>query len=217
MALSDIASNRSEHSPSRHHHSSTTPHHHSYLSSQLDQDDLSRHESNDSSRPEAIQEVSEPTSPESSHSSQASRGQSALTELIRNSPPTEEESQGTDEEELPTTAGVHPVTVQGGIFSHSGEQTRLLVTRTAYGSIKDLEGQRSARAGPTNQMRAVMQQSKEQTTRIIRVASNPKSWNRRYIWEFVVLQAALLVPAVILGLLLNILDAMSYGEPQLTK
>lgn len=44
-----------------------------------------------------------------------------------------------------------------------------------------------------------------------RTLSNPKSWNRRAIWEEAVVYPASLVPAVVLGLLLNILDALSYG------
>lgn len=215
-ALSDIASNRSEHSPSRHHTSSTTQHH-SYLSSQLDQDDLTRHQSNTSSRPEAIQEVSEPTSPQSSHSSQKSQCHSALTELMRNSPPSEDDSHGTDEDETPTTAGIHPVTVREGIISQPSERTTLMGKRTAYGSIKDLEGQQVARVEPTNRTRAILQRSKEQTARIVRVASNPKSWDRQNILEYGVRQPASFAPPVILGLLLNILDALSYGEPQVSE
>lgn len=209
-ALSDIASNRSEHSPSRHHTSSIAQHH-SFLSSQLDQDDLSRHESNTSARPEAIQEVSEPTSPQSSRSSQKSQCQSALTELMRNSPPSEEDSQGTDEDESPTTAGVQPVTVREGIISQPSERTTLLGERTAYGSIKDLEGQQLARPELSHQIRAVWQRSKKQAARIVRIASNPKSWDRQEILEYGIRQPASFVPPVILGLLLNILDALSYG------
>lgn len=44
-----------------------------------------------------------------------------------------------------------------------------------------------------------------------RALSNPKSWNRRAIWEEAVVYPASLIPAVLLGLLLNILDALSYG------
>ena len=212
-ALSDIVSNRSEHSPSRHHNSFTVQDH-SYLSSQLDPDDLIRQESNTSPRPEAIQEVSEPTSPRSSHSSQC---QSALTELIRNSPPTEEDSPGTDEDESPTTAGVHPVIVREGIISQPSDRTTLLGKKTAYGSIKDLEGQRVMRPEPGTRIRASLQRFREQTARIVRVASNPKSWDRQNILEYGIRQPASFVPPVILGLLLNILDALSYGEPQTLK
>lgn len=213
-ALSDIASNRSEKSPSRPHASSTAPHH-SHLSNQLDQDALSRHESNTSSHPEAIQEVSEPTSPQSSHSSQQSQCQSALTKLIRNSPSTEVDSHDTVEDESPATAGVHPVTVREGIISQPSERTTLLDKRTAYGSIKDLEGQWVARSEPPNRIRAALQRSKEQTTRIARIVSNPKSWNRQDILNYGVRQPASFLPPVVLGLLLNILDALSYGETQI--
>jgi SulP family sulfate permease len=44
-----------------------------------------------------------------------------------------------------------------------------------------------------------------------RTFSNPKTWNKRAIWEEAVVYPASLVPAVLLGLLLNILDALSYG------
>lgn len=41
---------------------------------------------------------------------------------------------------------------------------------------------------------------------------NPKAWNRKTIWENVVMDPLRCLPAVIVGLLLNILDALSYGE-----
>ncbi|CAG7973750.1 unnamed protein product [Penicillium salamii] len=44
-----------------------------------------------------------------------------------------------------------------------------------------------------------------------RTLANPKSWNGRAIWDQAVAYPASLVPAVLLGLLLNILDALSYG------
>ena len=183
----------------------------------MDQDDLSRHESKTSPRPEAIQEISEPTSPQSSHSSQKSQFQSALTELIRNSPPTEEDGHVTDEDESHITAGLHPVTVREGIISQPSERTAMLGKRTAYGSIKDLEGQQVARSEPKNRVIAVLQRSKEHTARVVRVASNPKSWDRRKMLEYGVRQPASFVPPVILGLLLNVLDALSYGDSQVLE
>ena len=211
-ALSDIASSRSEQSPSRHHDSSTTQQH-SFLSSQLNQHDMSRHESNTSPRPKVIPEVSEPTSPQSSYSSQKLQCQSALTELIRNSPTTEGDSHGTDEDEILATAGVHPVTVREGIISQPSERTTLLDKRTAYGSMKDLEGQQVTTPEPTNRTRAVLIQFQGQAARVVRVASNPKSWDRQHILEYGVRQPASFMPPVILGLLLNVLDALSYGKP----
>ena len=43
-------------------------------------------------------------------------------------------------------------------------------------------------------------------------AMHPKTWDRRVIWQHAVVAPARCVPSVIVGLLLNILDALSYGE-----
>lgn len=40
---------------------------------------------------------------------------------------------------------------------------------------------------------------------------NPKKWDRRTVWQTFVAHPASLVPSVFLGLLLNVLDALSYG------
>jgi SulP family sulfate permease len=44
-----------------------------------------------------------------------------------------------------------------------------------------------------------------------RHALNPKTWNRQSIWKQCVIHPSSFLPAVLLGLLLNILDALSYG------
>lgn len=45
-----------------------------------------------------------------------------------------------------------------------------------------------------------------------RVASDPTRWNHRTLWENVVVRPVTCLPAVVVGLLLNILDALSYGR-----
>lgn len=76
-----------------------------------------------------------------------------------------------------------------------------------YGSVEDIESQRgAARRASTafaNSLSAVGKWS--------RIISNPKSWDRRAIWQEGIVYPASLIPAVVLGLLLNILDALSYG------
>lgn len=212
LALSDIASNRSEHSPGRHHTPSASRRKSdSHLGSRSEQDELTHQDSNDSSRPDVIEEVSEPSSPHSSHSSRNSRCQSALTELIKNSPPTEEEGHDTDEDDEFTTAGIHPVTVQEGIISQPSERTPLLGKRTAYGSIKDIESQKTFAETQLSKQSMVLQQVKDRLANVVKVASTPKMWNREDVWEYGIRQPASLIPPVILGLLLNILDALSYG------
>jgi SulP family sulfate permease len=76
-----------------------------------------------------------------------------------------------------------------------------------YGSIEDIESQggaaRRASTAFTKGVSAVGKWS--------RVVSSPKSWDRRAIWKEGVVYPVSLIPAVVLGLLLNILDALSYG------
>jgi len=206
-ALSDIASNRSD-SPSRHHKSSiprrrSEPH----LGGQL-VEDLSRQDSNGSSRPVVIEEVSEPSSASSSHKSGP---QSALTEMLKNSSPTEVESNDTDVDEEIATYGVSPVSIGNGIISQPSERTPLLRKRTAYGLVKDIENQETYTELPTNRLSIALRQCRAHTDRVVRVVTNPKSWNTHDVWNYGIRQPGSYIPPVLLGLLLNILDALSYG------
>lgn len=207
-ALSNIASNRSEHSPSRHPGSSITrrrsdPH----LGRQLGED-LSRQESDGSSRPAVIEEVSEPSS---ASSSQKSGPQSALTEMLKSSPLIEEDTNDTDVDEEISTYGVQPVTIGNGIISQPSERTPLLRKRSAYGLVKDIESQETSTEPPPNRFSIALRQCRAHTDQVIRVATNPKSWNKHSIWNYGFRRLGSYIPPVILGLLLNILDALSYG------
>ena len=213
LALSDIASNHSEPTSARHQissvsHQTSDP----YLSSHSEQESLPHRDSTESPRPLAIEEVSEPSSSHSSRLSQQSRCQSALTELIKNSSPTGESGNITEDEEMVGTLGIYPVTVRGGIISQPGERTPFLAKQTAYGAIKDLESQRTSEQIQGNRMALAIQQTRDGFFGIVRVVTTPKSWNKGDIWEYGIRQPASLVPPVILGLLLNVLDALSYGQ-----
>jgi SulP family sulfate permease len=48
---------------------------------------------------------------------------------------------------------------------------------------------------------------------VAQTVTNPKRWDRKAIWRNAILAPISCLPAVILGLLLNILDALSYGKP----
>ena len=76
----------------------------------------------------------------------------------------------------------------------------------------DLESQKSPNpVGWTAHVADSVQHKRGQLARAFRVASDPKLWDRRAIWENVVVAPVVCLPAVIVGLLLNILDALSYG------
>lgn len=224
------------HSPNRQQNLSTTnplhPYNGSSLGGHLGPDHLSRYESNDATRPDVIREVSEPVSPGSLESFPKSPPVSALSELIRNSPSIEEGSveesmEGsvdTDEEEEYNSEGVMAVTVDKGIISQPTERTGLLLRRVmtgpgrspTYDSIPDLESQKFSGMGVTSRIREVVTRTRVHSGLVIRRISNPKSWNRQAIWHYGFCRPIGYVPPVILGLLLNILDALSYGKVRLS-
>jgi SulP family sulfate permease len=93
------------------------------------------------------------------------------------------------------------------------ERTSLLRRRThskdlSYGTAAtDLEGQSVSYV----QRRSPVQEAYSRAGTLFSVATHPKSWDRRAIWREGVVRPVSLLPAVFLGLLLNILDALSYG------
>jgi len=56
-----------------------------------------------------------------------------------------------------------------------------------------------------------LRQCRAHTDRVVRVVTNPKSWNTHDVWNYGIRQPGSYIPPVLLGLLLNILDALSYG------
>ncbi|KAJ5482682.1 hypothetical protein N7539_006128 [Penicillium diatomitis] len=76
-----------------------------------------------------------------------------------------------------------------------------------YGTTEDVESQELPVLQTPNPLRKGITSVKEWSVTI----SNPKAWDRHAIWRNGVVQPASLLPAVVLGLLLNILDALSYG------
>lgn len=187
-------------------------------------DHLSHYESNESSRPDVIREVSEPVSPGSLKSSRKSTATSALSDLIRNFLPAEEESvegsMGTEETDELNSDGVLAVTVDKGIISQPTERTGLLLRRvmsghdrsSSYDSIPDLESQKLSGTGVTSRIHQVVTRMRLHSSLVIKRISNPESWDRQAIWRYGFCRPVGYVPAVILGLLLNILDALSYGK-----
>lgn len=89
------------------------------------------------------------------------------------------------------------------------EQTALLskVSRGYGTSTEDVEGQCVSR----NRPRSTPSKTIAEITRYSRLLCSPKSWDRQAIWNNGVVHPASLIPSVFLGLLLNILDALSYG------
>lgn len=189
----------------------------SYFGDRPDLANLARLRSHESSRPGIIHEVSEPASPVITEPPRKSPPTSALSEMIRNSPPSEDGGSTDTEDGKLRAVGTPAVTISRGIISQPREYTALLsgqgesnrVGSGFYSSIEDVEGQRESLK--TN-VGGIIARTKEQGNLVLAKIPSPKTWNKQAIWTYGVRQPVGYVPAVVLGLLLNILDALSYGD-----
>ncbi|PWY80648.1 sulfate transporter family protein [Aspergillus heteromorphus CBS 117.55] len=155
--------------------------------------------------------------PELGPSSIPTTGSSVLTQLIRN--PDIHETDHSHRDEASEWGGTsesvfsedHPPVADAGEASTT-EQTSLLPKAAqtepfqSYGATGDVENQTYARRKGTNFPMAL-----SQLTMCFRVLANPKSWNGKTVWREGIVYPLSLLPSVFLGLLLNILDALSYG------
>ena len=176
------------------------------------QEVLSHKPSIDSSRPNVIKEESEPTSPDTLTSSQRSSTVSLLSGMLRSTPAIERDEYDQGSDVSFDSKGMQPAIVGQGIISQPRECTTSLLSRTAqasgrkpgYGAIRDIESQKERWEIPTIRLRGYL-------ARMGRTLLNPKSWSKQELWYYVIREPASYIPSVILGLLLNILDALSYG------
>ncbi|KAI9677268.1 MAG: hypothetical protein M1829_002610 [Trizodia sp. TS-e1964] len=188
--------------------------------------------------PSPIREVPEPVSPEdgllSDGKSSKSAGTSVLTGLLRSSPPTQPELAPN----LPSTSGTsllddrddeynydnirdHRPSQYSNSFAteaggeepteHSKLLPKMLVRHPTADGNDDLEGQRPRRRRTWSKIRQAATWPREHGIAAARIAFNPKCWDRKALWKQGVVQPVGYIPSVVLGLLLNILDALSYG------
>jgi SulP family sulfate permease len=225
-ALSDRASVRSI-SPLRHHSTQTQ------LESYFTQGPET--ESAINSEPEGlhhhtIQEVSEPVSPERSPSNHShSPGTSALTSMLKRSPPNTLPKEGlrsqngclegsteadTDEDDIQRRL----VMTANGVKIDSSERTPLLAKQRSVETHpdwirgeQDVEGQLIRHQPSWPKLHNMVLWPKEKGIAVLCTIVNPKAWDRRAIFQHAVLEPAGCLPAVVLGALLNVLDALSYG------
>lgn len=175
-----------------------------------------------------IAEVSEPVSPENGPTSK-SPGKSALTNMLKRSPPSTSPPQlGEDHNDKPThTADGNEdsqeqrrlIITPNGLAVDSSERTPLLWKDNAFETHhpdwirgqQDIERQELRRRVSWPKLRNVILWPREKGLDIARTVLNPKRWDRKAIVQKAVIEPFGYLPAVILGLLLNILDALSYG------
>lgn len=92
---------------------------------------------------------------------------------------------------------------RGGSYGISGEE----------GNGADLESQKQLGRGKwLGRTADSLRHARGRVASVLPVIGNPKRWDGHALWRNVVVAPVACLPAVVVGLLLNILDALSYGE-----
>lgn len=95
------------------------------------------------------------------------------------------------------------------------EHTPLLGGLTSNGRqsiASDLEGQKIYTKSWFNGFTKVTHRFEERISHGLSAVFHPRQWDRKAMWNNVVVTPVSCLPAVAVGLLLNILDALSYGQ-----
>ncbi|KAL7925087.1 sulfate transporter family domain-containing protein [Trichoderma austrokoningii] len=175
-----------------------------------------------------ILEVSEPPSPEEQEDGERRRedeGPSALANLLkRSSPPSSLLEQtnipqarlGNVDADQAQSSPIDETPHRPEAAASEDSESTPLLGRQASGSGEstsvDLEGQKTL--ARTRWLRGLVEQrqkAERHVIRIAKIATSPRSWNGKAIWETAIVDPVSCLPAVAVGLLLNILDALSYG------
>lgn len=178
--------------------------------------------------------MSEPSSPDDQAQNGEDDGPSALSNLLRKSPAhsvgtesssppsrhaeeySDEETGGESEEEGVSKPFITRRHRKSSEAERTSEHTPLLRRETTRGAHEvDMEGQKGQLKGNWfGRLSAKAQQGiGHHAAHTFAVAVNPRQWDRKAIWQTAFVTPASCLPAVCVGLLLNILDALSYGKP----
>ncbi|KXJ95809.1 cyclic nucleotide-binding domain-containing protein [Microdochium bolleyi] len=178
---------------------------------------------------DTIAEVSEPPSPDAVED-YAQAGPSMLTSMFRQSPSHTADVDSTpkrarhnsDRPAAPVTTDVDLSKPSSPVYGNHGqasEFTPLLVGKplstTSLGGdtdLEDLEGQKPVPENPSwGEWLSSVTDHSASKIRGVAETINPKAWSAKSVYQKVVLEPVRCLPAVVVGLLLNILDALSYG------
>ena len=175
----------------------------------------------ESTLPEAIEEVSEPVTPEFSPSQPPSFSrESALSQMMRDSPPSSLDPLPPDTEQTPghiSQRSPGKSTFVDAGFVEPTEETALLNDHDSGCFSKsshprgDPESLQSTTQDGQSFALTGLRRLKETSRSCAYILSHPKTWSPKTVYREAVIHPLSLLPAVFLGLLLNILDALSYG------
>jgi sulfate permease, SulP family len=168
----------------------------------------------DDGYPEAIEEVSEPVTPDGLGTSQLNEDPTSTLTALLLDPGNEEAGhmhQTNKGSKLPLQ---RPLSPEPASDIEVDEHTALLHDRkpdtVKYGQQVDLEQQYPPDAESSGYWPR-LQASAAKLRSCVHTISHPKTWSARAVYREAVARPVSLLPAVFLGLLLNILDALSYG------
>lgn len=190
-------------------------------------------QSSEDLRNTVIEEVSEPVTPEEHHHF-SPPGVSALTDLIRRSPPSTSPTENEDYNDSESGSERDQNDEQDDESIHKGsrrlswsdhradietnERTPLIGKnshRPRYSQSTmdphDLESHSLKPRPSWPQLRKALAWPGTGGAHFVKVLVNPKQWDRRAIYQKTVMDPLGYLPAVMLGCLLNVLDALSYG------
>ncbi|KAI1764767.1 sulfate transporter family protein [Hypoxylon sp. FL1150] len=167
---------------------------------------------------DTIDEASEPSSLGSRTDTIPDPGPSALTNMLQRSPPQSlhEPSFGGD---IPHDKHLPSIDIsQPRSNDDVSETTPLLRTASrrpdspdTTTEVDDIESQKTIQIPSWRSPSIMLREGFQRQIRVITGAANPKTWDKRVIWQKAVIDPVHCLPAVVVGLLLNILDALSYG------
>ena len=176
---------------------------------------------------DTIVEVSEPPSPaEIEDDTGEQDGPSVLSNLLRKSPPqsvirdrshrlsVEHDEPDTSDDDDHTEVEHRRNSGQGVEATEHTPLIRRVSSGNRYSYGSDVEGQKpqSERHPWFNGLVEAGHKMEERMAHGVAVAVNPRKWDQKALWQNAVVAPASCLPAVAVGLLLNILDALSYGQ-----
>ncbi|KFZ16247.1 hypothetical protein V501_02298 [Pseudogymnoascus sp. VKM F-4519 (FW-2642)] len=194
----------------------------------VDDDSATPHVSYGPTKPSVIEELSEPGTPLHEGQPYRSPGTSALADMLRRastaaSPPDGDIDSGEGDTAENTGDEEALVSGQGKNSAPSGadatEHTPLL-RQVSQGQSQrpnylsgghDLEAQPVRRTKSWPKVNKILSKQLRRGRRAARLVSSPEKWDKKVIWQRSVVEPAGYIPAVVLGALLNVLDALSYG------
>ncbi|OBT57448.1 hypothetical protein VE04_02299 [Pseudogymnoascus sp. 24MN13] len=194
----------------------------------VDDDSATPHVSHGPTKPSVIEELSEPGTPMHEGQPYRSPGTSVLADMLRRastaaSPPDGDIDSGEGDTAEDTGDEEALISGQGKNSAPDGadatEHTPLL-RQVSQGQSQrpnylsgghDLEAQPVRRNKSWPKVNKILSKQLRRGRRAARLVSSPEKWDKKVIWQKSVVEPAGYIPAVVLGALLNVLDALSYG------